>query len=189
VDPTAAVAPERIEHSIADGPQLLGDAVRFDIPRAAWLAAMWHEARYGLDALNNKWNQWVLSYGPQRQAELLSWLGRGGVAWQSVAALLLAGLGGMLTWTIVQLLKRQRRPRDPAVLAYQRFCRKLARRGLSRPEYEGPGAFAARIAAQRPDLAGQVQTIVKLYIALRYGAHRSPRTLGLLRRAVRRFHP
>jgi len=189
VDPTAAVAPERIELGIVNGPQQLGDAVRFDVPRAAWLGALWRETRYGLDALNNKWNQWVLSYGPQRQAELLGWLGRGGIAWQSVAALLLAALGGILTWIVVQLLKRQRRPHDPAVLAYQRLCRKLARRGLDRPAHEGPGAFAARIAAQRPDLAGQAQAIIKLYIALRYGTYRSPEALDQLRRAVRRFHP
>lgn len=189
VDPTAAVAPERVELGIDNSMQALGEAVRFDIPQAAWLGSLWRETLYGLDALNNKWNQWVLSYGPERQAELLGRLRLGSLSWQAVAALLLAAAGGLVMWIVAQLHKRERRSRDLAALAYQSFCGKLARRGLPRLAYEGPSAFASRIAAQRPDLAGQAHAVVKLYIALRYGTCRSPLALERLRLAIRRFHP
>ena len=49
--------------------------------------------------------------------------------------------------------------------------------------------FAQRIAAQRPDLAGQAHDIIKLYSALRYGAYQAPAALDELRRAVRHFRP
>jgi protein-glutamine gamma-glutamyltransferase len=189
VDPTAAVAPERIDLSIDNGLQPIGDAVRFEIPQAAWLTALWRETLFGWDALNNKWNQWVLSYGAERQADLLGWLNVGGLSWQSTAILLLAALGALLVGIVILALKRERQAEDAIVRAYQDFCRKLTRRGLSRWSYEGPGDFAARIAAQRPDLAGQVHYIVRLYTALRYEAYRAPPALDMLRRAVRRFRP
>lgn len=189
VDPTAAVAPERIELGIDNSLQPIGDAVRFEIPQAAWLATVWRETLFGWDALNNKWNQWVLSYGAERQADLLGWLSFGGLTWQSAAILLLAAVGAAVVGIAVLVLKRERHAEDVMVRAYQDFCRKLARRGLSRWSYEGPGDFAERVAAQRPDLAGQVRNIVKLYTALRYGAYRAPAALDMLRRAVRRFRP
>jgi len=189
VDPTAAVAPERIELGIDSSLQPIGAAVRFDMPQTAWLGALWRETLYGLDALNNTWNQWVLSYGPERQAELLGWLSLGGLAWQGTALLLLAVLGTLLVWAAVQTLKRKDRPRDRAALAYQGFCHKLARCGLPRLAHEGPTAFAARVAARRPDLAGQAQAIAKLYTALRYSPRCPPAALVQLLRSVRRFHP
>ena len=189
VDPTAAVAPERIEHSIDNSLQPFGDAVRFQVPQLAWLAALWRETRFGWDALNNKWNQWVLSYGTERQANLLGWLKFGGLSWQSMAILLLTAVGAVVVGIVVLALKQERQTDDAIVRSYQNFCRKLARRGLRRWSYEGPGDFAERVAAQRPDLAGQVRDISKLYTRLRYGAYRAPVALHMLRRAVRRFRP
>ena len=189
VDPTAAVAPERIDLSIDNRLQALGDAVRFEVPQAAWLAALWRETHFAWDALNNKWNQWVLSYGVERQADLLGWLSLGGLSWQNTAILLLAAVGAALVGVVIFILKRERQTEDAIVRAYQGFCRKLARRGLNRRSYEGPVDFARRVAAQRPDLAGQVHGIIKLYTALRYGALHTPIALDMLRRAVRHFHP
>jgi transglutaminase-like putative cysteine protease len=189
VDPTAAVAPERIDRSIDNRLQAIGDAVRFELPQAAWLAALWRETHFAWDALNNKWNQWVLSYGVERQANLLGWLRLGGLSWQNTAILLLAALGAALVGMVIFMLKRERQAEDALVRAYQAFCRKLARRGLSRRPYEGPVDFARRVAAQRPDLAGQVHGIIKLYTALRYGAYQTQAALDMLRRAVRHFRP
>jgi transglutaminase-like putative cysteine protease len=189
VDPTAAVAPERIERSIDNSLQPFGDAVRFEVPRVAWLAALWRETRFAWDALNNKWNQWVLSYGPERQADLLGWLKFGGLSWQSMAIVLLAALSTVAVGIVILAFRRERRAEDGIVRTYQNFCRKLARRGLSRRNYEGPDDFAERVAARRPDLARQVRNIVKLYVALRYGGHRAPAEFNTLRHAVRRFRP
>ena len=142
VDPTAAVAPERIDLSIDNRLQAIGDAVRFELPQAAWLAALWRETHFAWDALNNKWNQWVLSYGVERQANLLGWLSLGGLSWQNAAILLLAAVGALLVGMVIFMLKRERQAEDAIVRAYQAFCRKLARRGLSRRSYEGPVDFA-----------------------------------------------
>ena len=85
VDPTGAVAPERIEMGIesalsaAEGlPAFLGSrtALRY------WLEARW-------DLANAYWNRWVLGFGPDMQQQLLAQLG---VAGTRNMILLLTGL-------------------------------------------------------------------------------------------------
>ena len=72
VDPTAVVAPIRIDRGaeeIARQSGLLPLSRR--IAPLAWIRSL----RLNWEALDNAWNQWVLSYSPQRQRALLSLLG------------------------------------------------------------------------------------------------------------------
>jgi transglutaminase-like putative cysteine protease len=71
IDPTAAVAPNRIEAGLASAVPV-GEPLPF-IVRAdlSWLRQM----RFRWEAVTNTWNQWVLGYDPQRQREVLSRLG------------------------------------------------------------------------------------------------------------------
>jgi hypothetical protein len=75
------------------------------------------------------------------------------------------------------------------VLTYQKFCRKLARRGIVRKAYEGPLTFAQRVQQLRPELTGQVHSITHLYAALHYGRQRRDTDVQRLREAVRLFRP
>jgi hypothetical protein len=68
------------------------------------------------------------------------------------------------------MVRRSRAATDPVKRAYLLFCRKLAGAGLPRAPSEGPAAYAARLAAARPDLQPAAGTITRLYIMLRYGA-------------------
>lgn len=188
VDPTAAVAPERIERGI-DVDALSADAVRFEWADRGWLPSLWREARYGFDALDNHWNRWVLRYDAERQVRLLEGLQFGPVRWQAAAILLATVSAAMLLGLSLYGLRRRRHGEDPVQRAYGRFCSKLGRRGLPRLAHEGPQAFAERAAADRPDLAPVINGITRLYIGLRYGSHNSPALLRGLRRAVRRFRP
>src|SRR5205814_4441612 len=72
VDPTAVVAPLRIENgadAIAhrEGFAPLGDTVS----QLDWVRHL----RFNLEAVQNTWYQWVLSYSPERQREILHKLG------------------------------------------------------------------------------------------------------------------
>lgn len=189
IDPTAAVAPERIERGIVPGLQREGAAVRFASAQGEWLASLWDGGRHAWDALNNRWNQWVLAYGPERQTDLLSWLSFGGWSWQSVAAALLALAGTLIALLVMQGLKTRARAIDRVQAIYQRYCAKLARRGLARAAAEGPADYARRVRRARPDLATEVDAISDLYIALRY-THAPPHDrLAALQHAVRAFRP
>ncbi|MGH8757531.1 MAG: transglutaminaseTgpA domain-containing protein, partial [Burkholderiales bacterium] len=129
IDPTAAVSPLRVEAGIAaavPATDPLPLFVRHDYP---WL----RQARFIWDAMANNWNQWVLGYTQQRQAQFMMQLGMSEATWQNMAIALLAasgfimlGLAGMILWRL------RTAPRDPVQMAYHKFCGKLAKDGLAR---------------------------------------------------------
>ena len=197
VDPTAAIAPERIEYG-ADGLRrllargtLLGgmppEALRAMLALDTFERAR-QQLRLSLDAANTAWQRWVLGYNQARQRELLAQLG-----FEDVAPLRLVGLLALLVALIMGLYviaTRQRAPRpDPVQRAYLDFCRKLARRGLVRAPQEGALDYAGRCARRRPDLEIPVHAITDLYLRLRYGSTDARTDTQELARQVAQFRP
>lgn len=190
IDPTAAIAPERVEQGIETAlpTEFNPLGLEFNWNRDSLPAKMWQQVSNAWDAVNNNWNQWVLGYGPARQKQLLSQLGLEGINWHGMAMLLMIIIAGfLLIYAAWMLLRPQSVMRDPVQKIYLRFCQKLARRGLARRPFEGPLTFAARASAARPDLAATLQKIVELYVQTRY--RNRLETLPQLRTAVRNFHP
>jgi len=187
-DPTAAVAPERVEHRIDLNFANSGDAVRFQLGENSLLARGLRRARFALDALNNGWNQWVLSYGPQRQQDLLASLGLRNITWRELAWVLLVVTGAALGMLALLLLRRARPKRDPISELYARFRKRLAQQGVISQPHEGPQALLTRIEqAQLPSLAA-ARRITELYIGLRYAANPDNALITELRRAVNSFN-
>jgi transglutaminase-like putative cysteine protease len=188
-DPTAAVAPERIERGTAGALGAEPFAERM-IRGNAWLA----DVRFAWDAANTLWRENVIQFSAQKQEEflewLLDWLGVHQPDWRYLAALLAGGIAVALALLSLVLARELRfRSHDPVQRAYARFCHRLERRGLERLRHEGPLDFLARIQRARPDLATDCEPIARLYIALRYaGEARRPALQELLRR-VRAFRP
>ncbi len=182
VDPTAAVAPSRVERGIAAAvPQ--GSALPLMIrENFAWLRSL----RNSWEALANQWNQWVLGYNPDRQREMLSWLGMEHPSWQSMAMLLFWSIAGVILATGLWLVFRMRR--ESAVQrAWLRFCAKLGRVGVERAAHEGPVDYAARAAERLPRRADAIRAIARLYVDLRYGPRADVERLLELRSLVRGF--
>jgi len=167
-DPTAAVAPERIRSSLS---QTLPQAAPFGLQglanlardQGSWLAKL----RFGISAVNNAWNQWILDYNPSRQENFLKELATAFGDWRLLAALAACAA---LAW-----LARQRwtwRARDPVDTAYLAFCRQLARHGLSKAPDEGPLGLSQRV--RQLDLPREkiaaMTAFLELYGALKYGA-------------------
>ena len=97
-DPTGAVAPDRI-----------GRSTRLDVQRglvAGAIAAMSPELfanlRSGWEAVNNRWNQWVLNYTRGQQLDVLKNIGFTAPDWQDLALLLIG--------TAERARARRRRP-------------------------------------------------------------------------------
>ncbi len=179
IDPTAAVAPNRIETGLATAVaagEPLPFMVRADLD---WLRAL----RFRWEALSNSWNQWVLGYTPERQRELLSRLGMIEPDWQAMTAAMATFCGllllGLMAWAL-----RKRATRDPLLRAWERLSEKLSRIGLARRAWEGPADYAHRIAVARPLLAKPVADIAALYIALRYGRPDGSDAVGKLSRMI-----
>jgi transglutaminase-like putative cysteine protease len=184
VDPTAAVSPLRVESGISAG------VPRTDplplLVRAEFEAL--RQLRFTWDLVANTWNQWVLGYTPERQRLLLSRVGIDDATWYSLTVVMLcATVVIIIILSAVMLRQLRSRVRDPVKVAYLRFCEKLQRAGLPRDPAEGPVAYSRRLAGARPDLAGAVAAITRLYVDLRYGS--VPESAGLreLRLRVREF--
>ena len=149
-------------------------------PELEWL----RDFRYQWEALAHKWNVWVLGYNPERQRELMSFIGMRDADWRSLTATLFTVLGLMTLALLAWSLRRLSRP-DPVQRAWRAFCAKLAARGIERAPTEGPRDYAARAARAQPGARRAILQIAALYIGLRYGPHASVRRAKRLRRLVR----
>jgi transglutaminase-like putative cysteine protease len=188
-DPTAAVAPQRIERGIDLGASSASGAVLFDLPASERVVDLLQRLRQNLDAIDNAWNQWILGYGPEQQAEFLRNFGLDIKSWRQLAWVFAVVVGGIfIAITLFVLVKRQPQ-HDPVQQLYQHFCHKLAKRGLVREQHESAGDFATRITTAHPDLTSDVALITRLYSQLRYGPIATQQQLLHLKRAVANFRP
>lgn len=165
VDPTAAVAPNRVEKDLASALSL-EESLPLGLRRSSVDA--WARLQAGWDLANAQWNRWVLAYGPELQEEILGKIGLTG--WRDLMLALTITLA--LTLGLLGLLAIRRalpvRNQDAALAAWRRALRTLARDGLLQRPDEGPRAFASRVAEERPELASPMQSLLEGYLAARY---------------------
>jgi protein-glutamine gamma-glutamyltransferase len=184
-DPTSAIAPARVEHSIADA-LATGNLAAGRWRRFAWVT----DVRLELDALGQMWRERILQFNQFSQMRLLTSLGIPEPDGQKIVMLMAVGLTLAFAWLTWQIRREQRpRPKDPLVRAYDNLCRKLAAVGLTRQAHEGAETFAARVARERPDLARTVTALCRRYSKLRYGPQSSRDAALSFVSGVRAFRP
>jgi hypothetical protein len=185
VDPTAAVSPARVQRGIDQVLSGLAIGSAQEGARRGTRAVL-NRLRYVYDAVNNRWNLWVIGYNARRQTALFERFGME-VDRRSLAVALFSALLLTLALTAAVLLRSMRPHGDPARRAYEQFCRKLARRGQVRAPHEGPHDFARRVSASLPKTASEVARITDLYTRARYEPSPPEDSAAALARAVRRF--
>jgi protein-glutamine gamma-glutamyltransferase len=167
-DPTAAVAPERVERGqrLRNPPGLMLGAMDAVNPALRLQLRQWFER------LDNRWNQWVMGYGQQQQFKLLERLGMSSPDWQSLAQLLLwlltgVGLAGAgWAW-------RDARRQTPWQREQGRVLKALARLGVVGARHEAPATLAQRLAQRHPGGAQPVHDLLLEWERARYGPPRS----------------
>lgn len=180
-DPTAAVAPSRIEKG-------LGAALSQEepVPYLARLEMSWlKNLRLHWDAVNYQWQRGVVGFNVQRQQDVLRDLGLDrATPWQVVAVVAAV----VLAWglVIVGLAQVRHARRDPAQASWTRLGRRLARAGLPRRPDEGPLAYVQRAALRWPQWSSLLRRIGENYALLRYGPRDGQRNerLGTLRQSL-----
>lgn len=167
VDPTAAVAPERIRSNLAralpqQAPFGFTPLLALQNDPHSWLTQL----RFQVSALNNAWNQWVLDYNPDRQRSFLEELG---AAFGRPASMLGLAAVALLVWWWQR--RRSRAPADPLDALYLAFCRQQARHGVARATHEGPLTYAARLRAMPAsrEKRAAMDEFLAVYGALKYG--------------------
>ncbi|MCD7097539.1 DUF3488 and transglutaminase-like domain-containing protein [Stenotrophomonas sp. MMGLT7] len=178
VDPTAAVAPERIYDTLED---------RLAQGAGAGAGRQWPPLADVGDWLRRGWNDLVLSFDAGRQQRLLSPLGIDRLDPPRLIALFslfaLAALG-LMAW----LLARGERERDPLLRAWRRLGRRYARLGLAREPHEPALDWAARVERARP--GSGLLPLSERFAAARYaGARTDSASLASLLNDLRKHRP
>ena len=170
-DPTAAVAPSRIERGMASA---LADGE--PVPRFARLGNGWlKNLQLTLDSMNHAWRRDIVGFNRARQREV--WRGLSITAdnapWiMAFAALAIGGWGAVL----LAVMTWRRRRGERAIALWQAACARLAAAGLPRLPWEGPLDYATRASARWPQFTIAFAAIAESYAALRYG--RTPMRAG-----------
>jgi protein-glutamine gamma-glutamyltransferase len=172
VDPTAAIAPDRIERGLEAALTESGESLPGSFLRRN---ALFAQLRLAWDAANTFWNSEVIAFGETQQRWLLERLNIGDADWEKLGIGLVLALMAFFALMSAYLAWRFRpRAPDPLAQIYEQLCRKLARQGLPRAAHEGPSDYVARVLQARPELAPLLVEARNLYVALRYG----PRSWG-----------
>jgi transglutaminase-like putative cysteine protease len=186
IDPTAAIAPGRVERGLADV-----STADESVPSSWQLRTRWFAGlRLRIDAVKEIWRERILDFDQDSQRKLLQFLmipEPDGQKLVMVLALAMALVLGWLTWQVRRELGRS--SNDATGRAYARLCAKLASAGIARMPHEGPEAYALRVARVRRDLAGSVTNLCRQYSFLRYAAPAADVTSGQFQAAVRAFRP
>ena len=186
VDPTAAIAPQRIEQNLnaALDP---GESRPFHMQLDNTLV---RNVLFYWDALDNQWNQWIVGYDAKLQQKLLESLLEQRLALSDMVLLMVVCVTTVLLVVLLFILKPwQRKKIDPVVRIYQQFCDKLSSKGLHREISEGPVDFSRRAVKKFPAQKNTIELITRLYTRLRYEAACSEKQLEQFRLHTRMFKP
>ena len=185
VDPTSAVSPGRT-----------GAFQRLVVPQGVVAQALGNlspglsaQLRATWEAINNGWNQWVLSYTQGKQLNLLKTLGFSAPSWHELGYLLigtivLASLVGA-AWTLWE-----RAQHDPWLRLLGRARKQLALSGISSTDASSPRQLAAlvkdRHSSQGTEAASAIQVWLMQLEAQRY-APAASHTTERFRQLQRQF--
>lgn len=163
VDPTAAVAPERIEYGISEAlSDGIGQSWGFTAP-----SALRYQLEMAYDVLNAKWDEWILGYGPEAQNKLMNLLGMSEPSWRKMLLTLVVVVISIVLLISYLLYRRYRPPpRDAASILYHRFLRKV---GLPPNTGETPRRYASRAAETGKVSAESISDVTAAYMEARYG--------------------
>ena len=148
IDPTAAVAPNRIERGLEFS---LPDAERMFINTQGWrglqgLKNLWEEANFS-------YTKWVIGFDRDRQQALLKRMGLEGInpltalGWMLLAITASGGLMALVWWLFNQ---REARRADPWLRTWKTLRKRLQSAGLPINTHDTVSAAMARAAAKWP---------------------------------------
>jgi transglutaminase-like putative cysteine protease len=187
VDPTAVVAPFRIERGSAELARQASGALQGLGTDFSWMRSL----RYNWEAVQNGWNQWVISYSQESQRALIQRLGLA-PSLDNVALVLALVMAALLAWLAIVSMRPQT-AHDPLGASFQLLRDRLEHAGVAASVSCGPRELYVRSKrALVDDDVKQVRRLLSRYERLRYGPASASATRGdvrALRRAIRAFRP
>jgi len=181
-DPTAAIAPERIEQDIDIDQQIATGLINF-APNINGRLPWMKQARQMWSTIDYSWQRWVINYSTENQSKFLSSFGLNTI--KSIVYWLLACISivtCLLAWVI---LKHKKVELTEEVKLYQLFCKKMSAIGLDKHNSETVQSFCKRIQKQRPDLAKKAIKITMIFTRLHYEKMHKDKDMHLLKQEIK----
>jgi len=177
IDPTAAVAPERVFDTVYDLDGGFGDALRPVLD-------------FG-DSVREAWNNFVVGYDAIRQSRLLQSLGWRDTGPLAVGQAFVIAAGIALGLTLLVLLWPPQGERDPLLRAWRSFLKRLAKRGVAKRPDETAEALLQRLRGATARGDGEAEALVRRFIAARYAPAKADDEgeRAALIEALKRFRP
>lgn len=163
IDPTAAVAPSRVEKGAIDSLDQRRHMLDFE-----WM----RQARNTFDLFQRGWNNWVVAFGFDHQSRMFSMFGWNFldstklVIAMVVIILVITAIIFMLMPVLLKVRSAQKQ--DPLVRLWQRFIRKLEKAGFVSSPAMGPMELAASASGQLEYEGDGIDRIAELYMRCRY---------------------
>lgn len=171
LDPTAFVAPERIEQSFdqvfADDANFASDSrtslIRWE-KRWSWLG----EIRLRYDAVNYRWHKWVLGYHDSQQSLLSDWLNsENRLKFIAIVVVPIALLLGVTLWWLLRKKEKYQATRSRDIDKVSRLLYRKDKR-LRRNKEETLRGYLARVTHRYPELASIAPAWLSAYERLEY---------------------
>lgn len=167
-DPTAMVAPERVEQSLEEavGEEAFSEGRGLNITHIdlKWL----QQLRLELEAINYRWTTWVLNYDRENQRKFFQrWLGS--ADWMTIGQVFVGLLLMLMVITALWVFKPWNRPKlTPKERCLKRFLLFAKRQGQQIEPFESPMMFANRLAALYPKQSKTIRAFAEKYSFLEY---------------------
>jgi transglutaminase-like putative cysteine protease len=181
VDPTGSVAPSRT-----------GAQLRLRAPQGVFATALGtvspgllSSLRESWEAVNNRWNQWVLNYTQSKQLDLLRNLGFSSPSWHDLSFLLIA-IVVVVALCGIAWARWERSRQDPWLRLLGRVRQRLVRAGVQVPPAAGPRQLAQAVTNRFGQEAQALADWLLRLEAQRY-ARRPPTELPTLQRELNRL--
>ncbi len=166
-DPTAMVAPQRIEQSLEAALQEEGSFLEGQIlsmNKMKWLNGL----RQRLESLQYGWQRFVLNYDSETQGEFLK-----NLFGEMTIRKTMFVVGGffaaiILLWVGFLGMMKKRNLEAPEHQLYRRFCGLLAKKGVVRELAQTPEKFSRYAISQLPENADLIQEFTQNYSTLCY---------------------
>ena len=163
-DPTAAVAPERVEHGLNEAlsNERSNDLIsQISFP---WLKS----AQLQWDSINYAWQQVVVGFDSAQQNQIWSKLG---LKKPSALTIVLVIIGAGLVWMGLILLPSSvlgRTKLDPCETQWIKFCRKFSGKGQARHQGESARDYINRLGDEWPQHRSSMNKLLTAYHAGRF---------------------
>ncbi|VAW68345.1 FIG001454: Transglutaminase-like enzymes, putative cysteine proteases [hydrothermal vent metagenome] len=186
IDPTAAIAPQRVERNLQAALEK-GEKRPFHMRINSGIIK---EMLFYWDAVDNQWNQWVIGYDTALQQTVLQAVLSKRLQLSEIILLMTISFVLVLIIMSLYIMKPwQKKKLDPVIKVYYKFCKKLSDKGITRMPYEGPLDFSIRAAEHFPEQKASIMLITRLYIKLRFQSVNTPKQLEQFKSCTGKFRP